>query len=77
MRYNQPYKTSEIDPKKIRKDDIIKPGRWMCRGCTVMQEKINSDKIWLSIRIKKNALLFRYLDLYNVLIFMPFQILQY
>lgn len=47
LRYNKPYKISEVDPKKIRKDDIAEPGRWMCRGCSVMYEKINSKKVWL------------------------------
>ncbi len=46
MRYKQPYTTYEIDPKAIRKDDIARPTRWMCRGCTVTNERSGANKIW-------------------------------
>lgn len=46
MKYKQPYTSYEIDPKAIRKDDITRPTRWMCRGCTVTNEKSDANKIW-------------------------------
>lgn len=46
MRYKQPYTTYKIDPKAIRKDDIVRPTRWMCRGYTVTNEKSGANKIW-------------------------------
>ncbi len=46
MKYKKPYTTYEIDPKAIRKDDIARPTRWMCRGCTVTNKKSGANKIW-------------------------------
>ena len=46
IRYNAPYQTKNIDPKKIRKDDIAKPDKFMCRGCDVTFDKIEEFKIW-------------------------------
>lgn len=46
IKYNHPYKTENIDPKKIRKDDIAKPGKWMCRGCDVTYKTNGGFKTW-------------------------------
>lgn len=46
MKYKQPYTSYDIDPKEIRKDDIAKPTKWMCRGCNVTNEKSGADKTW-------------------------------
>lgn len=46
MRYNQPYKTKHIEPEKIRKDDIAKPGWWMCQGCEVTFNSPAKFKVW-------------------------------
>lgn len=46
MKYKQPYITHKIESKAIRKDDIAKPTKWMCRGCTVTNEKSDTSTIW-------------------------------
>lgn len=46
IKYKQPYLTSKIDPKAIRKDDVARPTRWMCWGCIVTHENSGANTIW-------------------------------
>ena len=59
MRYNAPYKTYDINLKDIRKDDLVKPGKRMCRGCTVKRVKTLAGFHWHLIpqKLKNNKLI--------------------
>ena len=46
IRYNAPYTSGQIDLKAVRKDDIAKPDRWMCKGCDVTYEMHGEFKVW-------------------------------
>ena len=46
IKYNHPYQAGKFDLDKIRKDDITKPNRWMCKGCAVTFETTGNNKVW-------------------------------
>jgi acetyl esterase/lipase len=62
LKYKQLFETEKLDLKKIRKDDIAIPEKWICRGCLISKEEIDSQITWVltpkKIRNKKALIYF-------------------